>query len=332
MPIDPSHEPIARTADAPVDRTAPLVPEPSLGTRLRHGKIVVAVDGGAEGVAPVLVAEALQRRFAASVSAVQVMDMSAAPLPAPLPSLFTLARDLIGDAPYADDVRARRRQFSDWIGTANDWPVHVALGTPASEILRYAEREQAALIVVGLRRHGIADRVLRDETTLMVARRARGVVMGVVPSLLGLPRLAVVAVDFGPASIRAARAALDVLAPPTPAQPSSLRLVYVDRAGSGVRERSEGEAVVEQLGVAAAFEQLAAELTVPPGVTVESVVRRGTPAEELLSYVEAVNADLLAVGSLRHERVERWLLGSVTTEVIRDGRCSVLVIPPVQLS
>ena len=332
MPVDPSPEPVARTTDAAVDRTTPLAPELSLGTRLRHGKIVVAVDGGAEGVAPVLVAEALQRRFAASISAIQVMDLSAAPLPAPLPSLFTLARDLIGDAPYADDVRARHRQFSDWIGTTNDWPVHVALGTPASEILRYAEREQAGLIVVGLRRHGIVDRMLRDETTLMVARRARGVVMGIVPTLLGLPHLAVVGVDFGPASIRAARAALDVLAPATPAQPASLRLVYVDRAGSGVRERSEGEAVVEQLGVAAAFERLAAELNVPPGVTVESVVRRGAPAEELLSYVEEVHADLLAVGSLRHERVERWLLGSVTTEVIRDGRCSVLVIPPVQLS
>ena len=332
MPIDPSHEPVARTAGAPVDRTAPSGPELSLGTRLRHGKIVVAVDGGAEGAGPVLVAEALQRRFAASVSAVQVMDLSAAPLPTPLPSLFTLARNIIGDAPYADDVHARRRQFSDWIGTANDWPVHVALGTPASEILRYAEREQAGLIVVGLRRHGIVDRVLRDETTLMVARRARGVVMGVVPALRGLPKLAVVGVDFGPASIRAARAALDVLAPATPAQPASVRLVYIDRAGSGVRERTEGEAVVEQLGVAAAFEQLAAELNAPPEVTVERIVRRGTPAEELLSYAEEVNADLLAVGSLRHERVERWLLGSVTTEVIRDGRCSVLVIPPVQLS
>ena len=31
---------------------------------------------------------------------------------------------------------------------------------------------------------------------------------------------------------------------------------------------------------------------------------------------------------MTHERLERVILGSVTTEVIRDGRCSVLVIPP----
>src|SRR5687768_1073332 len=281
MSGDPSNDTVARAADAPVDRAAPLFPGMSLGAQLRHGTIVVAVDGGAEGAGPVLVAEALERRFGAAVSAVQVMDLSNVPLPTPLPSVFTLARDLVGDAPYADDARARRRQFSDWIGMPNDWPVHISLGTPASEILRYADREQARLIVMGLRRHGIVDRALRDETTLTVARRARGAVMGVVPTLVGLPHSAVVGVDFGPASIRVARAALDVLAPPTSAGPVSLRLVYVDRAGSGVRDKTAGEAVIERLGVAAAFEQLVAELNAPSGVTVEYAVRRGRPAVAL---------------------------------------------------
>lgn len=333
MFADPSEaKPIAGAPEAPDDRAAPLVREMSLGSQLRHGVIVVAVDGGAEGAGPVLVAEALERRFGSEVAAVQVMDLSGVPLPTPLPSVFTLARDLIGDAPYASDARARRRQFSDWIGMPNDWPVHIALGTPASEILRYAERERAGLIVMGLRRHGIVDRVLRDETTLTVARRAHGAVLGVAPTLHGLPRTAVVGVDFGPASIRAARAALDVLASPTPAQPVSLRLVYVDRAGSGVREKTEGETVIERLGVAAAFEQLVAELNAPSAVVVQYIVRRGPPAQELLDYADEVRADLLAIGSLRHERIERWILGSVTTEVIRDGRCSVLVIPPLQVS
>jgi nucleotide-binding universal stress UspA family protein len=322
----------AGTSAARGDQTVPLVPGMSLGAQLRHGTIVVAVDGGAEGSGPVLVAEALERRFGSAVKAVQVMDLSGVPLPTPLPSVFTLARDLIGDAPYANDARARRIQFSDWIGMPNDWPVHIALGTPASEILRYAERERAALVVMGLRRHGIVDRVLRDETTLTVARRARGAVLGAVPTLHGLPRTAVVGVDFGPASIRAARAALDVLASSTTAQPASLRLVYVDRIGSGVPEKTAGESVIERLGVAAAFEQLVVELNASCDVVVECVVRRGVPAEELLAYADDERADLLAVGSLRHERIERWLLGSVTTEVIRDGRCSVLIVPPLQVS
>jgi len=60
--------------------------------------------------------------------------------------MFTLARDMIGDAPYAEDARARRRQFSELLGRPNEWPVHIGLGTPAKEILRCAERHGAALI------------------------------------------------------------------------------------------------------------------------------------------------------------------------------------------
>ena len=78
-----------------------------------------------------------------------------------------------------------------------------------------------------------------------------------------------------------------------------------------------------------AFEQLVRELAAPPSVRVECVVRHGLTARELLACAEESRSDLIAVGSLRHERLERWILGSVTTEVIRDGRCSVLVIPPL---
>jgi nucleotide-binding universal stress UspA family protein len=182
---------------------------------------------------------------------------------------------------------------------------------------------------MGLRHHGVVDRVLHDETTLTVARRAHSVVLGVAPKLQGLPRRAIVGIDFGPASIRAARAALDVLVRPGPTDTLVLRLVYVDRSGvDGAHEDTAGEALIRHLGVEAAFEQLARELGAPPGVRVEFVTRHGSVAEELLACTDESRADLIAIGSLRHERLERWILGSVTTEVVRDGRCSVLVIPP----
>jgi nucleotide-binding universal stress UspA family protein len=304
-------------------------PAVSLADQLRYCPIVVAVSGEADGAAPVRVASALEHRFGSHVSAVQVLDVS--DIPNPLPVAFTYARALIGDAPYAGDAEARRRQFTEWVGAPNEWPVHVAVGSAAHEILRHAERQGAALIVMGLRHHGAMHRVLRDETTLTVARRAHGVVLGVTHSLRGLPRRAVVGVEFGPASIRAARAALDVLAAPDPSEPAVLRLVYVDRSGvDGVREDTAGEALIRHLGVDAAFEQLVSELRAPPGVRVECVTRHGGPAAELLACADESGADLIALGSLRHERLEQWILGSVTTEIVRDGRCSVLVIPPAR--
>jgi nucleotide-binding universal stress UspA family protein len=309
----------------PADSAAPI----SLGDELTFAPMVVAVSDGVEGTGPVRVASALQRRFGSRVSAIEVMDTSNLALPTPLPSAFTYARELIGDEPYVEDARARRSQFTAWLGEPNEWPVRIAVGTVAAEILRWAEHEGAALIVMGLRHHGLVDRVLRDETTLTVARRARAAVLGVTPTLPGLPRSAVVGVDFGPASIRAARAALDILDPGTPTSRSTLRLAYVDRTGlEGGREDTAGEAVIRDLGVAAAFERLVDELAAPPTVDVETVVRRGVVAHELLALVDESGADLIVVGSLRHERIERWILGSVTTEVVRDGRCSVLIIPP----
>jgi universal stress protein E len=310
----------------PPEVVLPLV---SLGDQLRYCPIVVAVSGESAGAGPVRVASALEARYGSRVSAIQVLDVSDLPIPTPLPAVFTFARNIIGDAPYAEDARERRQQFSDWLGRPNEWPVHVAVGAAAYEILRYAESHGAAMVVMGLRHHGVADRILHDETTLTVARRAHGAVLAVTPALIGLPHRAIVGVDFGPASIRAARAALDVLGHRPSKEGTMLRLVYVDRSGvEGRREDTAGEALIKHLGVDAAFEQLVQELAAPPGVHVESVIRHGVPAAELLACADESRADLIAVGSLRHERIERWILGSVTTEVIRDGRCSVLIIPP----
>jgi nucleotide-binding universal stress UspA family protein len=326
----PSDAEVVRSAavDAP-GATVTTYTGMSLGEQLPYGPIVMAVSGEDDGACPVRVTAALERRYGSRVSAIQVLDTSDLPLLAPLPAAFTFARELIGDAPYAKDAAARRQQFSDWLGAPNVWPVHVSVGAAASEIVRYAERLGAALIVMGLRHHGVVDRALRDETTLTVARQARGAVLGITPSLWGLPHRAVVGVDFGPASIRAASAALAVLAPPTASDPAVLRLVYVNRSSvEATREDTVGEQLIKRLGVDAAFAQLVRALMVPPGIHVDCVTRQGPIAEELLACADQTRADLIALGSVRHERIERWILGSVTTEIVRDGRCSVLIIPP----
>jgi nucleotide-binding universal stress UspA family protein len=302
----------------------------SLAERLRSGRVLVAVTGGADSEGAIAIAHAIERRYGSAVLAIQVLDTSTMALPAPLSSAFTMARELISDAPYAEDALARRRQFAEITGAPNEWPVRISVGTPSGEILRYARKEGVALIAMGLRRHGFAHRVLEDETTLTVARHAEAMVLGIVPNLRGLPRRVIVGVDFGPASIRAARAALDLVARPASHAGAALRLVYVDRHSPDPWEAgTAGGAVIARLGVHAAFEQLVKELDAPAHVRVDCITLYGSPADELLALATETESDLIAVGSLRHERVERWILGSVTTEIIRDGRCSVLVIPPL---
>ena len=301
----------------------------SLADQLRGATLIVAVSGESASSGAISIAHALAARYGAHVQAIQVLDTSPVALPAPLPSALAIARGLIGDAPYAADVDARHAEFAELTGQPNDWPVRLAVGVPAEEILRHARSVGAPLIVMGLSRHGLVDRVLRDETTLTVARYARAAVLGVVPSLRGLPRKAMVGVDFGPTSMRAARAALDLLArPATPVTAASLRLVYVDRyPDREKREDTIGDAVITRLGVEAAFEQLVRQLDPPPHVHVDWVTLRGTPAEALLAFADENEVDLIAVGCVHNTRLEEWMLGSVATEVVRDGRTSVLVMP-----
>ena len=104
----------SNSSDVDMPLEVPLPPV-SLGDQLRYCPVVVAVSGDPSGAGPVRVASALGARYGSRVSAIQVLDVSDLPLPTPLPAAFTFARDLIGDAPYAEDARARRKQFSDWL-------------------------------------------------------------------------------------------------------------------------------------------------------------------------------------------------------------------------
>ena len=60
------------------------------------------------------------------------------------------------------------------------------------------------------------------------------------------------------------------------------------------------------------------------GVDVVTEVREGSPANEILEYVEAAGIDLVAMGTRGRSGLDRLLLGSTTERVIR--RCPVPVL------
>jgi nucleotide-binding universal stress UspA family protein len=64
-----------------------------------------------------------------------------------------------------------------------------------------------------------------------------------------------------------------------------------------------------------------------PGVRVETVIREGDAAGEILAAASAQKADLLAVGSHGRSGFERLLLGSVTEKLLRKAPCPVLTVP-----
>jgi len=62
------------------------------------------------------------------------------------------------------------------------------------------------------------------------------------------------------------------------------------------------------------------------GLQVEPTLLEGHPAEEILSFAEKQDADMIVVGSLGKTDVERFLLGSVSEKVVRNAKIPVLVV------
>jgi nucleotide-binding universal stress UspA family protein len=199
--------------------------------------------------------------------------------------------------------------------------VEVMSGEPARVINDVATSRHAQMIVVGIGRHELVDRIFGDETALKVARSSHLPVLAVPDDDFGVPQHAVVAVDFSEGSVRAARAALRLLG-----NGGVLELAHVVP-----RDRLLFDAWVSQEEymrfVRHSLTRFRARLTIPAGVRVEDIILSGDPARELLSYASRVEADLVAAGSHGHGFVTRLVIGSVTTKLLRMASCPVLVIP-----
>lgn len=63
------------------------------------------------------------------------------------------------------------------------------------------------------------------------------------------------------------------------------------------------------------------------GVEGDTTVRRGRPSEEILAHAEAIDADLIVMGTRGANGHERQMLGSVSQDVITESSRPTLVIP-----
>ena len=289
------------------------------------GDVMLATDESELAGNAARVALPLARRHRRGVRVVHVVDTRSVPVPPPLDVAIGMADAVVGSEMHAEQCDAVRATLAAALGGPVDWPVRLGIGAPPSVIVREASHAGAGLVVLGLRRHGVLGRMLDDETALLVMRHAACPVLAVAPGLHELPRHVIAAVDFGRSSRDAARLARTLVAPG-----GTLTLAYVE--GPPLSGRGDGAEHVQELGVRAAFAELRDELADDDDVRIETLTLAGhadrTVAEELLARADAVHADLIALGTRRHGRLERWLLGSVTTDAARDGRVSVLAVPP----
>jgi nucleotide-binding universal stress UspA family protein len=286
----------------------------------QEGPVLLATKPLNGSEAPLAVARwlaAREERELHVVTVVQQGDMLAvaAGMP-PLPAEYheaerrTLAAQIRRDlAPLETDAALPR--------------VDVLEGPSARSIVGAARGRGARVIVIGTGRHDKVGRFIYGERALEILSIADRPVLVVPPyARAGPVMVAVVAVDFSPASIRAARAVLPMLS-----EGSRLKLVHVKRP-VGVKEETIGwsdephERRIENL-----FKRFLRQLPSLPGVVVETTVLRGETAPTIIEHAIACDAGLIACGRLGHSFVERVLVGSVSSALVRQATCAVLVAP-----
>jgi nucleotide-binding universal stress UspA family protein len=301
-------------------RPAGLLGGFTAGRAALTGPLLVATEGNRDADAAVRVAAALAGRCGTEPSVITVLQ--------PLP---------LYDAGFAPDfhrgenerVRGEqqlervRRQVEEVLGDGVAWPIEFAMGRPAAAIASAATQLDASLIVLGIGRHLPVDRLLGGETALHVIRQARTPVYAVSPLSAALPERILVATDFSRTSLEAARLATALVAPG-----GLVHLIHVipplDATLRGVGDWRD----LYLEGVRKQFERFEQALGKGDDVEIEKLVLDGDPIRELLAYAESFRADLIAAGSHGHTFLDRLLVGSVATRLLRSAHASVLIAPP----
>jgi nucleotide-binding universal stress UspA family protein len=285
-------------------------------------KILVATAGDADSVGALRVAVELARTRPASVLAVGV----AIPFPHTAPTM------LATKSPASIDEDGRARVLADIeasissVPGADGWAKRAVVGWPADVINTGAAAWKASLIVLGLGRHDRTDRVFGTETAVAVIKRAHVPVLAVSPAARGLPTRACAALDFTEASLSSAMLAASLLG-----DDGTLMVVHAC-AFKGIKSRDGDLVDLYRIGARAKLDEAVADLRRRTQCKVEGHMIEGEAGEAILAFAKKEVCDLIALGGHEQGLLERILLGSVRTRVVRGAKCSVLISPPIPTS
>lgn len=207
-------------------------------------------------------------------------------------------------------------------GGLSSWKLHVVTGPPSRTLARMASEVDASMVVMGIGRHAPLDRVFGAETTLQTIRLADRPVLAVAPGIRVPPRHVAVAVDFSPPSIKAAVEGLKLLT-----DGGKLSLVHVRPVGSWRPQLDDASRRSFDRRVSDLFSRLRTMLAAPSSVRVEKVVLDGSPAAEVVAFAKREGVDIIASGSSGLGFVDRMIMGSVATQILRRSTITVLVVP-----
>ena len=205
--------------------------------------------------------------------------------------------------------------------------IHLEVGPAHRFLVDTARQVGADLIVVGSSESPRLAKIF-GSTADRVVRKATCPVLVVRGELRIPPERALLPVDLSPLSAEAFEAGLRFLTHINGTVKPTVEALFVmtelDR--QALLPRATGMEV-EQLAEQELKRFVAAHAANAPW-KVESVVEAGLVDTEILGQIEVCKPDLVLLGTHGRSGFERFVLGSVAATVIRQGTCSVLVVPP----
>lgn len=302
----------------PRRRTVPRSARPAATSTERPRAVVVATDGSRLAGAAIRLAYLMASERRWEPQTVTVLE----PLPVSVADM-TLGPPTLGYQQEVTDSLLGTIQSHLKRNGGGEWPLSVQFGRPAPVVARFARDARAGLIVLGLGHHGRLARLVGAETAARVVRVSDVPVLAVAEGTRSLPFTALVAMDFGDSSVRAAREALALLEPP-----GRLHLLHVRWAANGQFLTDAGWERTYAAGVARGFERVTRELGSRDGIRVSTEFRVGSVVETILAVARKIGADVIAAGSHSQTVIDRLILGSTPAQLLRAAPCSVLITPP----
>jgi nucleotide-binding universal stress UspA family protein len=285
----------------------------------QQASLVFATNGSAEADAALRFATALARRDDLFLHVLAVLE----PLPSWPAAPGAGVPDVTIEIDGTEKILDWARKSASTLIPATAMNTSVLIGVPGTTIASAAREWCARYIILGAGHHGRLERLLAGDTVVRVMRHAAVPVIAVPASCGVLPRNAIAAIDFGNASVNAARSAADIVCA------GALQLVHVrPEPGRQAADSSVWSDVYES-GAELLLSRFAEELRKKyPDLRVETALLSGHPAEIILQLANSSAADFIAVGQHGSGTLERLLFGSVAHALIRGAQCPVLVAPP----
>ena len=281
--------------------------------------LVVATDGTESADAAFVAARLLAQHCGAPVNVVTVLEQQLAYFPAPYPIIPVEA-----ERAQLDLLTARvRRQLEKLVGTSAGWSIETRYGMPAATIAHAARDSDAGMILTGLSKHGVLDRVFGEETSPHIAQVTDVPLLTVAPGTIRLPRVVVIAVDPHSPAVPDSGVIRALLSEVEEVHMVNVQPRSTDTLGFAPAPWDQ----TYEEGLNATVDRVKASLGLPAKVVRNVTVALGNPAREILRAVTDVKADLLIVAQRRRGVLFARPGGGLAARLLRGTTCSVLVLP-----